>query len=622
MKKLRVIALSLIFMALMALFAVVPGGSVHPVRATSCTYDSDSAGIGSGSMFAILVNAGHTYGDYHATGGPSGNPAVYNGHKTYDDGAGHNTWAASIEWTSPIGAVFVTSVTYYYRQDLTNVNTHNLYAYDHDNNTPYFASGTTLDGNWHATTISINVTTSRVIAANDLEVNDPSPPALTDQGATAGFSITFDCGSFTPTPSPSPTPTSPPSAGGSAFLGQCPLLGDTNALFANLPGTWTINPTTVTNPIGSTLGLKWSSLGTAQQVLHLSRYHQFSIQVRFHLNDTASSIDHFSATLGGSTSVPIPVTLGSSAEQSFSSSAANYIPDPDTPPESDQFTFTLSYGVGSNVDWVLDFACVQDVTPGAVVVPSGGTNNAGICQDCQYHATGNLINDLLAIFAWLWCGLSQLFDCVLKSMLLGIWQVILNGLQIIGFVRIWLGTIIGNLIFWLNANWGVIVAWARGALVNIIQVLFNVGIFLLNLFPVVGFINLILSFFGTPLGALIANTAHTAGAVVATGGDIIQIGATYIGQIVTAIISLLGVIPTVIAAIINGFNNPSTSIPVYAPACSSANTFLFYPCLGSYILDNTLLDGPVYLMFLMMLGLVAINVLLWAVRAVQEALGK
>lgn len=620
MKKIRLICLTCLSITLLTLFAVVPGGSVHVARATSCTYDMDAYTLTTGGIFELYRDVPNgDYGVYYPTGGPTGNQAVYNDRHVYTSGP-NDAYVAAVRFNLPGGSAHITSLSASYKSDAANQNAFSLYFYDLDNNTPYFSTFT-QDNAWHTTTQSVSITTAHILFVADQNVGTTSGFSMSHQSAVASFSITFDCASFTPTPSPSPTPTSPAYSGGS-FMGQCPLLGDSNAIFLNLPGNWTINPTTITNPSGSQFGLHWTSLGYAAMVLHISRYHKYIITVKFHLVDTASSIDHFSTTLGGSTSLPIPVTLGSTDEQTFTSDIANYIPDPDQPEDSDLYTFRLSYGVGDNVDWIVDLACVSDATPGAQIVPSGGSNSAGICRDCTYHATGNLINDILSVFAWLWCGLSQLFDCVLKPMLLGIWQVILNVLQVLGFVRIWAGTIIGNGIRWLNANWGVIGAWASGALSNLVRALLNVATFLLNTIPIVGFINLILSFFGTPLGQLVANTAHTAGTVIATGADIIQIGANFLGQVVTGIISIIGAIPTVIAAIIAGFNSPSTSIPVYAPSCSATNTLLFYPCLGSYILDNTLLDGPVYLMFILMLGLVALNVLLWAVRAVQEALGK
>lgn len=423
---------------------------------------------------------------------------------------------------------------------------------------------------------------------------------------------------FTATPTLGPGPTSSAGGGGS-FEGQCLLLGDDSSLFMTLPGAWTLDPSTLTHGTGGT-GLKLE-IGQASIVLNLNKYHKYQIALRFHVEDSGSG-DIFSFKLGSTAATTVSVEA-SADEQTFVTASGGQNFEPDDPASSDIYTFTLKelLHVEDNGTLVIDLACIEDRTPDVQLVPQAGEDSPpGVCQSCDYTPTGNLLNDLMAIFAWLWCGLSQLFDCVLKPLLLGLWRAIIDILRWLNFVRMWAGLIWTNLGAWLGNAWTQFLYWLIGAMNNV-QTAFKNIVFAFFDSPLGAFlINAIAAILNNPLSAIIANTAHTVETVAGSVGNIIQIGAYYLGLIFNAVVTILGAIPEIFIALVNGYNAAPTAVPVWAPTCSSANTFLYYPCLGSYILDNTLLDGPAYLMFILLLGLVAVNTILWTVRQLQKAL--
>jgi len=608
MKRLRSLAIILLFVALLALFAV--GGSSPSVKAQggpwSVTYD-----------FSISAQGWTAY-----TTSTTG--AIYSGGAWHDDGPfggdNHQALYITLDWPTG-GDVSTIDITYSITNSFSDSTNDFFRAWDGAgltgsvvcdvSSSDITGAGQSFSGTFHWAT-GCSAGRSWLFGMNAQTGGAMTITKIIMSGTTGS--------PFTPTPTSTPTQ---PSTGGGDFFGQCPLLGDDNSTFSNLPGSWTFNPSTLTNPSGQFQGLEFTT-GSASLTLNLSRFHQYKIDLRLHISGDPGSVTwgYISVQLGSSDPITIPVPA-TNDPQFFATAdgGLNFMPDST---DSDTYTFTLRQLLGGDAPegsaLIIDLACVSDRTPNAQIVPSGGENDAGICKDCSWVSSGNILEDFFKVLGWLWCGLSQLFSCVLRPIVMGIWQGIINILRLLSFVRLWLGTIIQNAILWLNANWGVIVAWARGTLSNIVQTLYNVAIFLLNTIPIVALINLILSFFSTPLGQIITNTAHQATTVVSTLGDLIAIGGHYMGLIFGVIIGLLGAIPIIFASLIAGFNASPTSIPVWAPTCSSTNTFLYYPCLGSYILDNTLLDGPVYLIFVLLLGLVALNTILWAIRAVQESL--
>jgi hypothetical protein len=121
---------------------------------------------------------------------------------------------------------------------------------------------------------------------------------------------------------------------------------------------------------------------------------------------------------------------------------------------------------------------------------------------------------------------------------------------------------------------------------------------------------------------LLANLFRQIPALLGIIGGIFSIVLFWLSGLVNTLAQIIVAIPVFILSIINGFNTPATTIPIYAPSCSNQNTLLFWPCLGGYIIDNTILDGPLYLIIIAVWGVIALMVLLWALRHIREALSQ
>lgn len=281
------------------------------------------------------------------------------------------------------------------------------------------------------------------------------------------------------------------------------------------------------------------------------------------------------------------------------------------------------------------------VTTGDGSLPPGydppGPGGDIACRICTYNPVGDLATDFSDYVSWLGCRLTQLWDCQLKIVLYGILQAITDVLTLLAFILIWLAAVIQGAIGWANGNLLVSTRWVGGQLQNLGIIfqnsLTNLRSFSLTTSGGAGFWDAIVS---------IAN------AIRSIVGDLIAgIGTPIIGllqQIVTglfgALAGLLGLIGTIltiafmwlstqaailvsllsntIKALYEALSTASVQIPPGAPTCQAPGTFLYIPCLGFYILDNTIFSGPIVYVIPVFMGLNGFRVLLWAARRVKN----
>jgi hypothetical protein len=448
---------------------------------------------------------------------------------------------------------------------------------------------------------------------------------------------TLPFATFTPSPSPTPTPTATPGALPSIPTApRCDLIRQDIATFENL-FAWQILPESAGagHPSGQPKGLTMPSGVTADLELNLDTAAQYVIRLEFH-RTTASTGGTFELRLGTEPAFKVDIDPGDSGTQVFEVPAGNYTPNPGNYNMEGSALYKLILTAPTwspNPGLIIDFVCISVNTEGGGPGSGGGTGDAGggglfgggiqqtACEECTYNPVGDLFQDIPRLIEWLWCGLSQLFDCVLRNVLYGLWQTIVRIIQIIAFLRLWAGLILERAIAWVLGNLGVLAAWLGGHIINLLTA---IGAPILNVAS--GFINGVLSllaglwgFFQQVLVVLSAIATFLTSAVGLVGNGF-QFVVSIVEQIWHFISQVVGIVPILIGSLIAGLNASAASIPSWAPACNNPSSLLYYPCLGMYVLDNTIFLGPVYYLVPIAIALVAWQVIGWAIKQFREAL--
>lgn len=421
-----------------------------------------------------------------------------------------------------------------------------------------------------------------------------------------------------PTSTPGPTPTiwAPPTyAASSSIADNCKLIPHSDSTFTNLlRGGWNTVPSTIRNPFGYNKWLELPAPGSATLTLHLEPANQYQIRASF--RTTSGTATSFTIGLGETTHT-INIASGT-ALQTWTGPAQNYRAN-----TGGEYELAVSKAAESpDPGIIVESVCVE------LWNTDGAGNGAGIitveCRDCTYRPQGDLIQDFLGLIGWLWCNLSNLWTCVIKGILLGLWQTVVNIITFISFLRLWASRIIENAINWTLGNISVLWAWLGGNINNLITSLLNLALNILNSLGLTGIVNSVLAFI-LSLPEQIASAIGTAGQIASLiwqiAATVISIVITVGGQVLSAMITILGVVPELIASVAAGVNN-SSAVPAYAPNCNDSNSLFFAPCLGMYIADNTIFSGPAYYLVPMTMGFVGFQTLMWAMHQIRDALDK
>ncbi len=425
-------------------------------------------------------------------------------------------------------------------------------------------------------------------------------------------------GIITPTPTPTPTitPPPPPPPGGGVI---CRLLGFRTSVFGDLTSAgdlWELDPEGImSNPPEEPKGLSILQ-GYARLPMTLDPGSKYKVTVTYHTYHPEIE-DVFQVKLGKET-LNVHIDSVYSIQQATTpimNFAPNHAPD--------QYVLEIKK-LESDPDpgLVVDFVCVELIdedgsgNPGGVVV--------GTCKNCIYIAQGGLEHlgeDIINLIGWLWCGLSQLFSCVLANFLARVWQTIQDVLSVLSFARLWFGIVVTKAIEWILSNLSILIAWLRGSGGNIAILLYSLAIDILNRLNLLHIVNEVLQWLAS-LPGLINAGLILVGSVFNAIGGLVGAVLAWIGAGLNLITGILGIIPEGIAAIATGFNADPQSPPVWALTCTDSNTLFYYPCLGLYIADNTVFDGPVAILIPIIMAVVAINTWLWAQHQIREAIEK
>jgi hypothetical protein len=444
------------------------------------------------------------------------------------------------------------------------------------------------------------------------------------------------CGSGTPTPSPSPTPTSTPTAIVTvgpldlpADSGNCPLLGDDAAYFRNLPGRWNLAGS-ASNPSGSSSGLLLGE-GSAGLNLTLNAYKQYKLTVGYHIAGSSGTATPSPTGTPAPTGTPIPgttsslfVKLGSDPPLPLpltgvdSGGIVKTFTDTYNPNDtSGAYTLTL-LSTADTPGLTIDSICVAPLAStisagGSSSGTSGGTagygNGAnGTCTACTYNPTGDLTHDVPALFNWLLCILSQLWQCGLSPSMGGVLQFAVDSIKGVLNMGTWAGSTAGGGVNWLLSLATSAIRYGAGTATNGATTITNA-------------ISKA-SAASTSTSTTVTNysvSIQSASDFFTFISNLITVAIQALGQVLDFMLSIVRIMPLLFNSLIAGFNqSANTAVINWMPACNVG--VAHYMCLGVYVMDNTIFEGPAFYIVLCLEAVIAIKAVVWAIQAFRKGM--
>jgi hypothetical protein len=424
------------------------------------------------------------------------------------------------------------------------------------------------------------------------------------------------CGSPTPTPMATPTATSVPTATPTTFFdpgtpgplpGQnCAMLGIDNATFRD-PNDWTMfNGATYasTDPNASLLLPPGSS---AEMDISLNPAKQYTWQIYYRAQENGANgylgvqIDDkfYQASMDGGTS-----------EYAYTGNPATY--------SQGSGVLKLSRPLGDTGSLIVRYVCLAESTSGATTAPpvTGGTTTDG-CVTCDSPLDAL---DIMGFINWLLCNIRNFFACWLLPALSFVLQFI--GMLIQDFVAF-----VGWLLNGIETIFTVLATALRDGFLGILGLAWNAITGGSNALQTSGVASVINSTsrniedLPTILANEVGGYADQLLGIFHSSANLLDLLVRLIWLAISAIFRALELIPITIQALVSGLL--SSGEPVSGSSyCSSPDSLLFYPCLGFYIMDNTIFQGPAKYMLPILTGLVGFDMITWTLNRIKEELSK
>ncbi len=243
------------------------------------------------------------------------------------------------------------------------------------------------------------------------------------------------------------------------------------------------------------------------------------------------------------------------------------------------------------------------------------------CKVCEYTPVGDLTYDVPMLIGWLMCGVSQLWYCQAKIILMGIWQVLTTLLTFIALLRQWASLTLIEVIKWGNNSIQIFAAWLNAEIANLQTALTgavaswsgqgsgtNFWDALVALFN--GLRDVILRFLDDLMSLLMA--------LIGLIGTIITLIYNMILYIINQLVAL---IKTFLDALFAAINAPPVT-PTGIPVCDTNAEIIYENCLPIFIIDNTILADNTPLGFLLPFieGTTGFALLWWGINRIRDSL--
>lgn len=298
----------------------------------------------------------------------------------------------------------------------------------------------------------------------------------------------------------------------------------------------------------------------------------------------------------------------------------------------DTYTLTLTAD-GSSQTLEIDKVCIKtsDGSPPPGYKQPPPIPFTALCKVCSYSPIGDVNYDLPEVIGWLFCALSQIWNCQAKTILYGIWQALITILTFLGFMRLWFSYTMTAGATWLNSDIVIVARYFNAQFINLGQQLYdaiaygprtsttvveagtNFGDVLISAFntirDVIGNLQVLAS-------TLIDRLFSVAMALISLVSSVI----TLLGLLIlTFINNVLGLFPALIGSLINGINVGAATLPPGAPTCSDPDSAAYGICLGFYVLDNTVWSGWAGQLLPLLLGAASFKLILWGFLELKRA---
>jgi len=391
----------------------------------------------------------------------------------------------------------------------------------------------------------------------------------------------------TPTPTPSPTP----GVSSDALLAACIVMPQEQAKF-NANSGW--SPAQNTAQVGYLPGggATLSPGATLASLIGLNQQQKYKAVMLY----TASAGRKVSIGVGG---INLPVIAAGSGLERYESEGFN-------PPlsEGGKYPVLISTPPENSGTVNLSYFCLIPVTSGNLAPVA--EYNPDSCFSCEDYI---FIDRII-------CQIRQSIECFLAFILRRMFAFI-SGLMVLGVgaVKLAIDSAEGGAQFGANVV-GEVGGFLGSGFSNLTSQVGN-G---LNNSVGAGINTMMSNVRDLPTAMLNIVGTFAQGSLLSINGDnLLSTILSLIGVTFNAVGDFLALIPTVLAALIDGFNSPGESIS-QSIVCTNPNILAYYPCLGFYILDNTIFSGPAFLLIPVLMGIMAFNTFIWIAGKVGDAL--
>ncbi len=281
-----------------------------------------------------------------------------------------------------------------------------------------------------------------------------------------------------------------------------------------------------------------------------------------------------------------------------------------------RFEFAYAPGMLSN-GLTVKWWCIREVAAGPPAIGAITDTYYEACFECLYEPEAypdllQAFNNIGKFFGWLWCSLRKFFECQLWVILGQLLQGLLDLLNFIKGAFEWLWETVTGAIEWVGSLIGQVLEWIVATGANIIT---GIGNLISGLWD-------FLSAFFTTIGLFIQALFE---AVVTAIKIVIYVIDAVIRAVVVGVVAfvnwaaeIFGLGQVVVDGINSGFNRDVGDTISGSLACDNPSGLLYPVCLGFYVLDNTIFDGPGYWVFIVFIGVFSLDTLLWAVEKVRH----
>ena len=267
----------------------------------------------------------------------------------------------------------------------------------------------------------------------------------------------------------------------------------------------------------------------------------------------------------------------------------------------------------------VDRVCITP-TDGGIAPGYGQPASIAVCKLCTYLPIGDLVVDFSEWVNFFLCFVSQLWECQAKLVLMGLWNLASQTLQMLGYLRWWGDIILTGAWEAGEGNITVFANYINGHFHNLTT---NLSTAILYASSGGGGDNIF-----TVLAAILGGIAQIITSIIEGIFGLFRALLELIFTLVTLLINLLtgfmanflAIIVGAIIGLANGINAaPEVFAPEWLPNCTSPNNPLDQICWGLALVEEGLSFGAAAYLVPIFIGISAISLVLWGAEKLLSA---